>query len=239
MNAFLNFFDSVSKGAFDFKAIGDFFTSRFAEIGASPELAQFWSTIMNLLNPVMAILPFVLMALSAVELLFGKKTLPFQRFLLFTAMGYVVGVVYVSPIINNVLTLPNYVSGVVIAVVAGVLSKYLYFATLGVAAWYTVYFVSFTGFIGPLAGLTLSNGPIGFIAATVVTVLVFVFRKYIEMIGTSFLGGLFISKCFAWGIYDYTKIPSLGPNGYILGLVAIGILGIVGSIFQIKHRKRY
>lgn len=240
MEAFLNFCDSVSKAKFDFKAIGDFFNARIADILGNAELMTLWNNIYSVIKPLGIALPIILMILGALMVLFGKKFISVQRFVVFFVVGYCIGVQYVSPIINNVLVLPNYVSGIVIALVAAVLCKYLYFLLLGASVFYSVYYLCFTAIhLTFLQNLTMGNGIISFIVAACIVALVFVFRKYVEMAGTSALGAIIISKSFAIGIYNYTALPFLGDKGWIAELVIIGLITVVGTVFQIRHRKRY
>lgn len=240
MEAFLNFCDSVSKAKFDFNAIGAFFAARAAEIFGNAELAAILNSILSVLNPLGIAVPITLMVIGVVLVLFGRKLMSVQRFIVFFALGYCVGVQYVSPLINNVLVLPNYISGIVIALVAAVLCKYLYFLLLGVSVAYSVYFICFTAFLFSfLGGLTAGNAIVSLIVAAAFVVLVFLLRKYIEMIGTSALGALLISRSFALGIYDYRALGFLGDKGWIAELVIIGLFTLVGAIFQFKHRQRY
>jgi hypothetical protein len=57
-------------------------------------------------------------------------------------VGFCFGVHYVSPLINNIFNLPPYISGAVIALVAAVLSKFIYVAGYVFVAGYSGYLIA-------------------------------------------------------------------------------------------------
>ena len=68
MEAFLNFCDSVSKAKFDFKAIGDFFNARIADILGNAELMTLWNNIYSVIKPLGIALPIILMIIGAIAM---------------------------------------------------------------------------------------------------------------------------------------------------------------------------
>lgn len=240
MEAILTFIDSISKAKYDFWAIADFFNARLGEILGNEELMNIWNSIYGVLSPLGIIIPLLIIGFGVSVVLFGRKFISVQRFAVFFVVGYCIGVQYVSPVINNVLVLPNYISGIVIALVAAVLCKYLYFLLLGAVVFYSVYYFCFTAlYLTFLRTITMGNGFISFIVASGFVALVFVFRKYVEMAGTAALGGLIISKSIAIGIYDYTTLSILGDKGWVAELAIIALIAVGGFIYQVKHRERY
>ena len=238
MDGIFAFFDNISHASFDFSSIIEFFGGIITGMQSSPGVADVWNTIFSFAISLGMLTPLILLALSVLELLFGKKLMAVQRFVALFVVGYCAGVYFVSPAINNVFALPDYISGIVIAIVVAVLSKYLYFVILAIASAYSVYYICYSAaFLPFLQGVTSGNGPICFVIALLVTILVFVLLKYIEMIGTSILGAFLVSKCITMGFFNYSAF--LGENWWILELAVIGVIAIAGSIFQIKTRTRY
>ena len=235
-NLFLN---SLITGKFDFAALGEFFISMNESIMANTDLMGIWDAIVGAVASIASFLPIIFIALGAIELLFGKKLIPLQRFLLCAGVGFVCGVLYISPLINGMFTLPSYISGIVIGLVAAVLCKFVYYVAYAAAAAYSVYIVSINGLIPFLADFTENNWMIGAIAAAVAVIVAFIFRKYIEMLGTALLGAYVISSTVIVNYYDYRTLEFIGDMGWVAELVVIGVVALIGFIVQIKTRKRY
>ena len=232
-----DFFNSVITGAFNFEAIGAAIKGFVDSTFASPTLSGLWAKAMEFFASIGIIFPLVLLGLSLIELFFGKKLIGLQRFLLCAVAGYGVGVVFVSPLINKVFALPDYVSGAVVALVLAVLCKFVYFVAVAVASGYSAYLVIMTGMIPfiPFTGNKLVSAGI----AAAVVLIVFLLLKYVEMAGTSFLGAFFIARIVTTFFYDYRTIGFIQNYAAIVDIVLIAIVALVGFIVQVKTRKRY
>ena len=233
------FFASIANGSFNFYAIGDFFNGYIAKFQASAELMNMWNGIVGFLGKLGAAMPIVLLALCAVEIFLGKKLIQLQRFLLCVAVGYSVGVLMISPLINQAFLLPNYITGIVIAIVAAVLSKYIYFVALALASGYSVFLIFYTNACVPFPLPTVGNMVISIIIAVAAVVLVFLLRKYVEMAGTAILGGFLATRVVIFNYFDYRTLGFLVGREWIAELVLVGLLGIAGFIVQYKTRARY
>lgn len=233
------FFASIADGSFNFYAIGDFFNGYIARFQASEELMNMWNGLVGFLSKLGAALPIVLFALCAVEIFLGKKLIQIQRFLVCIAAGYCVGVLTISPLINQAFLLPNYISGIVIAIVAAVLSKYIYFVALALAAGYSVFLICFTNACVPFALPTAGNMVVSIIVAAVIVFLMFLLLKYVEMAGTAILGGYLATRVVIASYYDYRTLSFLVGREWIAELVLVGLLAIFGFIVQYKTRARY
>ncbi len=233
------FFASVVHAEFTFESIGEFFRSTFGAMAQSPSVSYIWNGITSALSGISAVVPFIIILLSIVEILCGKRILNFQKFLFCVLIGYCVGATYISPLINQIFTLPDYISGAVIAIVAAVLCKFIYVLFYVLAAGYTGYLLSFSGlYIEFLAPITKGNYFIAIVIAAAFIVLALVLRKYLEMFGTSVLGGYFLSKSII-ALFDYRALGFLGEFGWVAELVLILLVGVLGFIFQYKTRVRY
>jgi len=233
------FLASVVHAEFTFEVMGEFFRNTFGAMAQSSSVSYIWNGITSALSGISAIVPFILMLLSVVEILFGKRLLTFQKFLFCVLVGYCVGATYISPLINQIFALPDYVSGVVIAIVAAVLCKFIYVMFYVIAAGYVGYLLSFSGlYIAFLAPITKGSYFIAIVVAVAFIILALLLRKYLEMLGTSILGGYLFSKSVI-AVFDYRALEFLGESGWIVELVLILLIGVLGFIFQYKTRVRY
>ena len=233
------FFNSVINGTFDFKAIGEVLKGFFANVMANPGVSTAWGAARAFLRSLGVIFPIILLVLSAIELFFGKKLMSIQRFLLCAAAGYGIGVVIISPMINNVFPLPDYVSGAVIAIVMAVLCKYIYFAAVAVAVGYSAYIACINPAVIPVALPTHGNLIISLVVAAVAILVVFLLLKYVEMLGTSVLGAFCITRIVIIHFFDYRTLAFLANFAWIVDIALIALIALIGFIVQIKTRKRY
>jgi hypothetical protein len=233
------FLDSVVNGTLDFKALGEIFKGFFASTLANPGIAMVWEKVITFLRSLGIVFPLGLLALSLILLFLGKKLLSIERFIVAALVGYAIGVVIISPMINQVFALPDYISGAVIALVLAVLCKYIYFAVVAIAVGYSVYITCVNPEILPFTTPVNGNHLISLVIALVAVLVVFLLLKYIEMIGTSVLAAFCISRIVIMHFVDYRAFAFLGNWGWVAELVLVAIVGILGSVVQIKTRKRY
>ena len=238
MDALIAFFTSVMNAEFDFSILGQFFGGYIWTVTNNAELLGMWNAFFSAIAPYAYVVPIVLIVLCAIVIFFGKKLVPLIRFLACIVVGYVVGVITVSPLINQIFVLPNYVSGIVIAIVAGVLAKFIYYIGIVLGVGYISYMVCFRAAIVPaLTNYTKGNAIASLIVALIAIVLVLLLRKLIEMGATAFAGAFFISEIVIANYFNYTTVIAVDP--VIVKYVAVGIVALVGFIVQYKTRKRY
>jgi hypothetical protein len=171
--------------------------------------------------------------------LFGKKMFSVIRFVLFLGAGFLLGVHLLAPIILPVIEmLPPWLIGVVVGIVAAVLSKFLYYVVFAVAIGYSMYVLSFRTILDGV--MTVEGGKHwgALLIAAVVVVLALLLRKYIEMLGTSLLAGWGLAETIrVW--WDFTELEFFGGVEWI-GVVAVcALVGVIGFIIQFKSRERY
>lgn len=238
MDAIMAFINSVINAEFSFPVLSEFFGGYMWSLASNAELVTLCRTVLGALAPYAFAIPIALIVLSSLQLFFGKKLLPLSRFLAAAAMGYAVGVVTISPIINNIFVLPNYVSGIVMAIVAGVLAKFVYYIGIAVGVGYISYMVCFTAaFLPQITNYTKGNNIASAVVCAVAVILVLLLLKFIEMAGTAFLGAFLISELV---IANYVNYPALVPmDPVIVKYVAVGVVALIGFIIQYKTRRRY
>ena len=214
-----------------FAAIGEFVLN----FTVNPSVAALWAYIVSSLFDVLAYVHIAALVFCLVVTFFGKKLFSLLRFLSFMLIGYAVGIVLVSPILIEIMpTLPDWAVGVVVGFISAIVSKFLYFIVIAVSVGYSAYMAFFGGF----PGFATANPIISLFIAIAAVILVFILRKYIEMIITSALG--------AWGTaavvtvwWDYTALDFLVGIEWVGILVAAFIIATLGFIVQFKMRERY
>ncbi len=228
-----DFFTSVLNGTFDFNKLVAFFGGLLDNAKANEGIMGIWDGFMGAVS---GFLPFLLIALGALELLYGKKFLGLQKFIMSAALGYCVGVLAVAPAINGMFPLPEMVCGAVVALVAAVLCKQVYAVALFGGVGIFGYVICFAGGLIPSLP-TIGNQVLSFAGAGVLIFLVLILRKNVERLGLAFLGSYMITSAVIKNFFDYTTLVP-GSEG-IVKTVVLCAVALLGFIFQYKRRKRY
>ena len=238
MDLIKNLLSSLINAEYDLGGIRELFGKLSAKFIGNADIAALWDKFLALITPYATIVPIVMIALCAVVLFFGKKLLPLLRFLAFVVVGYGAGVIVVSPLINKFFALPSFVSGIVIAIVAGVLSKVFYYLAVVAGTAYLAYMVTYTGkYVPQVTSFTAGNQIVCIAVAVVAVILVLLLLKYFEMAGTAFIGAMFISKWVTANYIDYAALVPFNP--VIVELAVVAVIALIGFIVQVKTRTRY
>ena len=232
------FFGAIGDGSLDFARLGEFFKSCFDAFFMNEHLVKIWTAIKAFFGGLGVALPILLFAITLIIMLLGKKLISVERFIAFTVLGYIVGVLGVSPLINKIFALPEVVSGIILALVAAVLSKYLYHTAVALAAGYSVFLVFYTDSVFATIG-TQGNLTVCIIFGAVAAALVIIFSKITAMALTSALGAYLTTRVVTVFIKNYEAPDVMGGKGWILTLCITLVLGVVGFIVQYKTRTRY
>ena len=178
MEKIIDFFNKFKAGEFGYGALKNSVVKFDSAVAKHPDMANF----MNLFNSLASILPYIMIAVMFLFIFWGKKLLTVVKFVSSFAVGFGLGVYFVSDIVNF---LPAWVSGVVIGILAAIIYRFLYVIFFAVAGFYTV----FTLCNALLGNLLASLGEVKSLAflgiAAVGMLLMFIFRKYVEMFGKS------------------------------------------------------
>ena len=232
------FFAAIADGSLDFARIGEFFKTCIDAFNANAHLSGIWLAIRGFCDSLGVVLPIILSAICITVMLAGKKLIAVERFIFFTVFGYIVGVLGVSPLINKIFALPELVSGLVVAVVAAVLSKYLYHAAIMIALGYSAFVLFFTDSV--FAGIgTQGQLTVCIIIAVVVAALALIFNKIVAMLITSVLGSYLLTRVVNVFIVNYEAPEVMGGKGWILTISVAAVLSIISFIVQYKTRTRY
>ena len=231
------FFIAVKDAAFGFQEIISAIVGFYNNLFADYNISQLFSGMQWHLRDVMQYIPIVLIILYSVVALVGKRIFGFIRCTAFVIAGFLIGIYTLSPLILEVMPfLPTWVIGMVTGIVAGVLSKALYFTALVVVSGYSAYVL----FVHELFAFGAAPGDgwiIGLVMAAVAITAVLLLRRYVEMIGTAMLGGFGIATVIR-GWFDYTATIFVGIE-WLGVLIVTLIFAILGFIVQWKTRERY
>lgn len=221
----LEFFQKVAQAAYSFQDIGDFFKKLLLE----GDIRTYYEKAIGFIPDFYI---YVLLAFSVLMAFFGKKLLGPQKFIAFLAVGFAAGEVYVAPLLVDILpSLPAWVSGLVIGLIAALLCKFLYWIAVAVATGYSVFMVLYTDMFFTLPE---PKQIIAAVAALVAIILVFIFLKFFERLGTAFLGG-YLSTVLLMKAVDFSFIPlDLAITKWIL----VGVIALLGFLVQIATRSR-
>ncbi len=179
--------------------------------------------------------PYALLALSVILLFIGARAFPVLRFVGVAVLGYGLGCYLLAPVVTGVVKfIPGIVVGVVVAIVAVLLRKPVYYAGLAAFIAYFGYALTYTG---KFFGLFEGNQILALVVGVVAAVLVIALHKLALMLGTAAIGAVGVIN-FVLGLFDFTTIFG-NDNRTLVAYAALGVLGVVGAIIQIVTRKRY
>ena len=232
------FFAAIGDGSLDFARLGEFFRGCIDAFYANEHLSGMWAAIRAFCDGLGIALPIILLVLCALVLFLGKKLLGVERFVAFTVLGYIVGVIGISPLINKIFALPEFISGIIVALVAAVLSKYLYHAAVAIAAGYSLFVIFYTDSVFAAVS-TQGQLTVCIIIAAIAAALVLIFHKIFAMLLTSALGSYLVTRVVVVFLKNYEAPEVMDGKGWIVTLSAVAVLTIVGVVVQYKTRTRY
>ena len=219
-------------------------------------LSTYWDMAKKAMSNVGEWLPYVvLLVLSLLLCFFGKKMMGFLKVVAFLGIGYAFGGVTLPALIGaeSVSKAPvPLIFAIVVAVLAALLSKFLYCIGMACLLGYTAYFAGYTYSVTlKIVKAGEMQMVAGLVCAAVVILLFFLLRKFWERLLTA-VGGAWLSMLCIKGIYDFTAVPFLKQLGgfeqtflrpdaivFVSELIVAGVIAIIGFIIQIQTRKRY
>ena len=238
--SFGEFFAALKEARFGFGAFWQWVTDLYYSMTANPDIAKVWDGLMNLIQPIYAAVPYILILLSLIVAFFGKKVMPVLKFVFFFVIGFALGVHFITPLLGRVVTVPGWVCGLVIAVVSAVVYRFLYMASYAIACLYSVYILFYSGFyISPVIEHTTARALFCLGIAAVAVILAFMLRKYLEMLGTAMLGGYLVAVIFRGFIFDYRQLSFLAATPKVGAFLIAFLIGIPAALFQYKKRRKY
>lgn len=240
MNGFVQFFVNLRDGRWGFGQIIEYFKSLNATVEANAHIAGILEKAYGFLESIAGFVPYVFLAVYLIECFFGKKLLGVHKFIACFIIGYGCGVTFLAPLLDKVVTIPAWVTGIVIAIVAAVFCKIIHVLALIVASGYGVYILAYSGTaLTFVTQFTAGSWIISAIAGVVAVVLVLSFRKFAEIVGTAFAGAYFTVSaiCDLTGFLTWSWVSE--TSGLIIFWIATGLIALLGFIVQWSTRRRY
>ena len=242
---FMEFFEKLGAGKIGFSEVGAEAGKIYDQVAAEGgTVANLWNQgvgyIEGLVSSYLWVIPAVLAVLSLIQLMFGKKLLGFQKFVACLVVGFACGVTFVYPLLAqiNITFIPDWVVGLVVGLVAALLSKPIYFLAYVIAAGGATYILCTGGILPEAVSSFTKDWYIGVAAAVVAIVVALLLRKFIEMLGTSALGGFTL----ALSINSILIITGVAPAGQQLAGWAFwaiaGAAALIGFIIQVATRRK-
>ena len=220
-----------------FGAVGEIFTGLYESVFKHENFLSLWNAVQNFLDNAGVFVAIGLLVLSVIELFLGKRLLTLQKFVFFLGVGFASGTSLVAPLISSAgMALAPWIVGIVIGIVAALFSRFLYLVVYIVAAGYSTYMIFMGGQLLPdsLTSFTKGNMVISLVVVAVVVLLSLLFRKWIEILGTSALGGYLVALSVEDLLVDLAKVE-LNSTVFV---VIFAACALVGLIVQAKTRKR-
>jgi len=240
LNGFAEFFTSVKEAKFGFDAIWEFIVSLYYAITANPDISVIWNGIMGAIEPAHGVIMTVLIILSLLIAMFGKKMLGSLKFIFFFITGFVLGVHLLAPLLPPDFTIAPWIIGLVIAVVSAVLYRILYIILYSTLIGYGAYILFYNGFyLAKEPTFSVGKALICLLFAAIVLIIALIFKRFVEMVGTAALGAWLAAWIFAEQIYDFTCWGIFGDARCVALLIPTLLIGALGSWIQIRTRRRY
>jgi hypothetical protein len=236
---FGEFITCVKEARFTFGVIWEAIVSLFNEAVSNPDVSAVWNGFLGAIESINSIVFIICTALALIVAFFGRKIYGAIKFVLFFALGFLLGTHLLTPLLPADISLPGWIVGIVLALILGVLSKFIYIVFYIIAGGYSAYVLAYYGFFLVNDPVYTNSRAIGsLVAAIVAVVLLLVFKQYAEMLITSALGGWLAALAFR-AIYDFTAFPFLSGFEWLAILVLSAVIGLLGFSVQYKTRTRY
>ena len=234
------FFSALMEARLDFAPLWQLITDLYNAIALNPDMQAVWQTVMRVLSPIYAVLPYILILLALTVSFFGKKIIAVLKFLFFFVLGFSLGLHFITPWIGLTVDVPGWVCGLVIAIVAATLYRTLYMVAYVAAGGYCLYMVFYNGFYAiPRPEFNGYRAIISLVFVVLAVLLTLLVRKYIEMLGTAILGGYFVALILRAFIFDYRTLSFIAATPKLGTLVITLIIAIPAFIVQFRTRRKY
>ena len=205
------------------------------------EMVSSNSVVLTAWNAFVSSSPFISTNLSIIFLLgalfvafYGQKFAAAIKFVSVFVVSFCLAACYISPPIEILAGIPEWVAPLVIAILVTAFGDVLFYALSVGAVVVPVYVLIMNPFYPiPFIG---GNQVVAVVAAILCLIPAIIFRRYLGRAGYALLGGI-LSAMAIRRIYDYTTfLPTLGK--YLPYAVAI-VIAIIGYIHQHKTRRRF
>lgn len=239
-SSFGEFLTCVKEARFTFDVVKDWIVSFFLSVKSNPDIAVIWDSLMHWIYSARILLITILIVICLGVAFFGRKIIGILKFCFFFVVGFVIGTHYLAPLLPSEIDIPAWIIGIVLALIAAVLYKFLYIICYTVVIGYSAYVFAYYGFFMN-SDATYSSGRATacLVVAIVFLVLALIFKKYVEMVITAFLGSWCSVLLFRYHICKFEKLALFSGHFWIAIMIPTIILTAVTAVVQIKTRRRY
>ncbi len=210
----------------------------FYAVMSEPSIAPIIAYIDGFLGQWAMVVPFVLIALFITIGLFGRRMTNVIRYILFFVLGFFASVYWLVPLAQiYVPELPGYVVGLVIGIIASVLSRFIYDAVYISFIGFDVFNICYGALVFvEVTAYTKGNLILSLVIAAVFVIVALVIRKYLEMLVTALIGGIGVAYT-VYELFDFTKFIGLDS---MTTIVFAGVLVAAGfMVVQYNTRIKY
>ena len=240
ITSFSDFISNLIGARFTFAYLWELITSLYNLVIGDANVLEIWNSFTSFAASFWSVVPYVIMSLGLIILLFGKKLGGIVKFLGFFVIGFFLGVYFLVPVIPPEVPIPGWVVGIVVGIIAAVMSKFIFVISYSILVLYSVYRFCYHGcFLDFQTDFSTGKSLTALVVAAIILIVSLVFFRYVEMILFASFGAWLITAGFGIAFIDLAAIPKLGANSWILEVSIIGILTLLGFIFQFKTRRRY
>ena len=210
------------------------FTQLINDFLADSSVAQYYGIVKDYLLQYKLYAAIGAAVLILIFGLYGQRLFGLVRWLLVFAAGFVAGVVFAAPFIQDFAKSANsLLIGALCGLVLAVLSKTIYNIAYIGAIGYGVFTVCYNAmFIPFLENYTKGNAKISAVVAVAFVIIALLLRKYLEMILTAGLVGFGLPILVNKFVYCFTVFVPLEPMYTICGI------GLIFSAMMFIHQFR-
>ena len=234
------FLNGVKEARFNFDVIWTWITSVFKAITENPDIRGVWNGIMTLVAPIYTSFIVTLIILCLLSAFFGRKLIGVIKFVVFFALGFALATHFIAPLVPTQIHIAPWIIGFVVALIVAVLSRFLYtlfyFLFFSYGTYATVFFLLL---LNPAEVYTDTKAIVCLFVSVAVTILAFVFRKYVEMAVTAVFGAWAAVVLFTVNIHNFTSWHLFGGDAGVAIFVVTALVAALGLTVQIVTRRRY
>ncbi len=240
VTSFSDFISHLIGARFSFSYLWELVVDLYKSITGDSNVLAIWDALKDFTSSFRGALPYILMVLGLVVVLFGKKIDGFIKFVGFFIIGFFLGVYFLVPVIPPEVPIAGWVIGLIVGILAAVMSRFLFVASYSIAVVYSVYRLCYHGFfLDTQHEFSAGKALMALAVAAIILILTLVLFRFVQMLLFSALGAWFITSGFGIAFIDLSEIPKLGDKSWILEVSIIGIITLLGFLFQLKTRRRY
>ncbi len=213
--------------------------------GKADTLKDMWGGVNEAIAPYVPAIAIAILfiVLSLAEAFVGKRCLGVQKVIVCFALGFIVGAVYIHPLlapyVSKFFVLDVKIVAAVVGVIAALVCRPIYFCGYVGLIGYFAYFIMMNGVIFEF---TKGSKLIAIIVAAAFITVALCFRKIVEIAGTSLLGGwltaLSIEHCVSVATGGKQLTDIMVGSEYVKAAV-IAFIAIAGFVVQYRTRRRW